>query len=159
MLSPRYALRAMPAAGLLLCSACTHRRPETAAGAPVAVAEGSAVRLRVVDGSWRDGRATTWTAGRARVVPAAGDTVAVACDMEVETPLAERGDNRWQGALVGMLAGWLELALSCGGQQYCGEENPIPALTVITGYFVGRNIPRTQYLAVPVPGCGVAPPR
>jgi hypothetical protein len=151
--------RGVPVVALLLIGACVHGRAEMATRPPASTADGATIRFRVQGVPWREGRAVGWSGPRARVVTADGDTVTVPCDAEAEALEAGAGNLAWQGALAGALAGGAIVAASCQGQKYCGEENPIPGLAMIAGYFVGRRLHVDAFRPVRVPGCEPAPPR
>ena len=144
--------RGAPVVALLSLCSCVHRRADVTAPTPASIADGATIRFRVLGEPWREGRASGWSGGRASIVMAGGDTVTVPCDAEAEERHAGADNLGGLGALAGILASGAIVAASCHG-NYCYEENPIPALGLIAGYFVGRRLHVDAFRPVLVPGC------
>jgi hypothetical protein len=145
----RARLLAVLFAGLAASAGCTSRTVVETGPSPAPrmseIADGSVVRLRHADTVWIEGRASAFSSTRPAIVTAGGETVAVTCadELQVRDPVdTHRGTA---GAISGLLIAGLAVSIGCAGQRYCGEENPLPALAAIDGYFVGRGIRTVRY--------------
>jgi hypothetical protein len=154
-LAPRVAfhravLLSVLCAGLTVTAGCTARTVVETAPSPAPrmseIADGSAVRLRHADTVWIEGRASAFSGIRPAIVTASGETVAVTCadELQVRDPIIPHRGTA--GAISGLLIAGVAVSIGCAGQRYCGEENPLPALAAIAGYFVGRSFRTVRYL-------------
>lgn len=114
-----------------------------------AVADGARVRVSPVNASRVTGTALGWTSSGPRLVSSRGDTIALHPDDRLEESLGRTGRRTWHGAIIGALAAGAALAVSCGGRQYCGEENPLPLLGAAAGALVGHRMKRERWRQIP----------
>ena len=112
-------------------------RPNRAADVP------DGTEVRYLDDAQRvqmSGRALGWTSDAPRIIAPLGDTVVIPRRAQLEVKVAEPERRTRAGAIVGYVAGILVTVGSCGGERYCGEQNPIPALAVLVGAIAGHYI-------------------
>ena len=133
---------------LLLTGACATRTVVASGAGPsprlAEIDEGAPIRVRRIGGMWTEGRARGFAAGRPLVV-SAGDTLVITCADDVQLRDPSERNHGVLGAIVGLGIGSVIVASGCGGQSYCGEENPTPILTAIAGWLIGRTDREVRY--------------
>ena len=94
-----------------------------------------------------NGSALGWDRGHPSIVLQNGDTAAVPTGAQLEVKLRQKKAHPYSGAAIGWAASVAVMLANCGGQKYCGEENPIPLLGTVIGWFAGRAV-RTDWWVV-----------
>ena len=144
-------LRTFSAASLLLIACgCTavRWRPSLVTHVP----DSTEVRFAPKAGdSFITGTALGWDRARPRLITAHGDTLAIPNGSRVEVYLKEASHYPKFGAVVGGAIGVLASLADCGGQQYCGEQDPRPMLGVLVGGIIGYVLTTDHWAPVAWP--------
>ena len=132
--------RTLPTALMFLAaSGCTRIlfRPSLVTQVP----DGKEVRYRVTpNGSTAVvGRALDWEKGTPRLVTSRGDTIVIPTGAHIEFKVDHPNNHAKAGVVVGWLVAVIVMQTNCIQQhiEYCGEEDPTPALGAILGGLIG----------------------
>jgi hypothetical protein len=142
-------------------SACIPPAPRWKPALTSEVPDRTPARFRVArDSAFVDGTADGWQRGTPRLRLASGAVVAIPRDAVVQVRLAEKQRHPYSGAVIGWVAGVVTMYATCAPpKQYCGEENPLPLLGILTGWGLGYVTKTEWWVNVRVPADSAAPPQ
>jgi hypothetical protein len=106
------------------------------------VEDGKEVRYRVTPngGTAVVGRAVDWWRGTPRLVTSQGDTVVIPTGARIEAKVDHPDNHAKGGAVLGWLVAGVAMYARCGGEKYCGEQDPTPLIGIVLGGIIGSLI-------------------
>jgi hypothetical protein len=122
------------------------------AGTPTSIGQvrnGSPVRFRrEPTGNAVTGSALGWDQPHPLIVLQSGDTVAIPSGAQLEVKLPQKKSHPYSGATIGWAVGVGFALADCSNTRYCGEENPLPLLGTVIGWFVGKAVKTDWWIVV-----------
>jgi hypothetical protein len=86
------------------------------------------------------GRAVGWASSTPRLISARGDTIVIPYGARIDVRVQHPDRHTNAGAIIGYVFGTLTILADCGGEKYCGEQDPRALLGSIAGAIIGHFI-------------------